>query len=450
MCLICFLKESFQYTLRNSAQMRTDRFEHTLCRYKDSFITEFKENKSELCESHNNDQNKEIVRVLSDIDIKVIGEFFEKLVGIYVCWINSELTASTEAFIKLLSDYKLLDFYETIDDLVLFRGRRSKEFISHWDMFHIPFNKRFRIGNQRYSLVGQPLLYLGTSPYCVYRELQSSENLRISSFRLKEKKRIKIFNNSNIFYKYIRDNNDYSTLSTTTKMIKDDIDNNKYDNVKTVFFLAILASCCSFERRNELKYSTFCEEYVLPQILAQIIKEDKNCKFRGIMYTSTKAYCDKNVEGDEALTNSIYKNICIFTNYNKDKVKEVTYVYDRELYEEFILSSPLIFGLGVEERYYNIKRSLELIKDLSSDNYNLGEEEIIYGINNILASYSDKYAADNNKGLTKTSFKIYNGKNIVISRENLEESNDFTKSIELHCLLLRNIILNIKEKIKEA
>ena len=39
------------------------------------------------------------------------------------------------------------------------------------EMFHIPFNKRYLVGNQRFSISGLPCLYLGGSPYVCWEEL---------------------------------------------------------------------------------------------------------------------------------------------------------------------------------------------------------------------------------------------------------------------------------------
>ncbi|WP_297421889.1 hypothetical protein [Clostridium sp.] len=427
MCIICFLKEGYQCTLRRSAQMRSDRFEHTLYRYKNSFLTEFEENLNLLCDGHDNKKNKIIVNALKEIDVKEIDTFINKLLNIYAMWINAEISDSISEFKNILTDYGILTFDETIDNSILFRGRNSKEFISHWDMFHIPFNKRFFIGNQRYSLVGQPLLYLATSPYCVYRELEKSEDLRISSFRFKEKYNLKIFNNSNLFYRYIKNNNDNTSMNVAYNMIEDDtetINFEKYD-FKKLLFLMILSSCCSFQRRNELKNTSFCEEYVLPQMFAQILKNEN---FDGIMYTSTKAYYDENTMENEILINEIYKNICVFTNYDKDKIKDVTYVYDRNLYEKLLLSAPIIFEQSINEQYYNPKKSLEILNSILNKSEIQGKVnmDILYNINSILILYNDIIPENNNNG------------------EKL-----FMKAINLHCLLLRNIILNIKEELKE-
>lgn len=424
MCIICFLKERFQYELRDTSQIRSDRFEHTIFKYRSSFIREFKNRLTlPLCENHNNTNNKEIFSYIKDINIRDVDIFFKKLLEIHVSWINAELSNSIKLFNELLGEYNLLDKHDEIGNLVLFRGRRSKEFISHWDMFHIPFNKRFCIGNQRYSLVGQPLLYLATSPYCVYRELESSEELKISSFRLKHNEDFRIFNNTNLFYRHIKENNDNSAIAITDNMIEDSINKFNGEEIKRNFFLLILASCCSFKRRSEFKGSSFCEEYVLPQILAQIVK----CEgFDGIMYTSTKAYYDDKVENNETLINAIYKNISIFTNYDKERVNDVTYVYDKNLYDKFVLSAPLIFNMNIEPKYYSIKESLEIIQKISSyKNDNKTDEDVIYNINELLILYVD-------------------GENLK------EKTSKFTIAKNLHCLLLRNIILNIVEELEEG
>lgn len=427
MCIICFLKESYQYTLRRSAQMRSDRFEHTLYRYKNSFLTEFEENLNILCDNHDNNKNKTIMSALKEIDVKEIDNLINKLLNIYAMWINAEISDSISEFKKILTDYGILAFDEIIDNSILFRGRNSKEFISHWDMFHIPFNKRFFIGNQRYSLVGQPLLYLATSPYCVYRELEKSEGLRISSFRFKDKYNMKIFNNSNLFYRYIKNNNDNTSMNVVDNMILDNIETANFEknDFKKILFQTILSSCCSFQRRSELKNTSFCEEYVLPQMLAQILKNEH---FDGIMYTSTKAYYDENTKENEVLINEIYKNICVFTNYDKDKIKDVTYVYDRNLYEKLLLSAPIIFEESIDEQYYNPQKSLEILNSIlnNSEIQVKINMDILYNINKILILYNDIIAENNNIG-----------------------DNTFIKSINLHCLLLRNIILNIKEELKE-
>lgn len=71
---------------------------------------------------------------------------------------------------KLLID----DFYISIPkDTPFFRARGNETgFLYKKDeMFHIPFDKRYLVGNQRFSISGLPCLYLGGSPYVCWEEL---------------------------------------------------------------------------------------------------------------------------------------------------------------------------------------------------------------------------------------------------------------------------------------
>ena len=188
MCLICFLTNKNQYLLRHSAAIRTDRFEHTIDAYKDEFINNFINNKDLLCDKHKDrDESNYIISALEEIEIKHITSFFETIKNIYIEWINANINLAIRKFEEIIKDYKLERFSEQLSSKLLYRGRFSTSFISHWDMFHIPFNKRYLIKNQRYSLGGQPILYFATSPYGVYKELGSINDLRISRFKIDRK-----------------------------------------------------------------------------------------------------------------------------------------------------------------------------------------------------------------------------------------------------------------------
>lgn len=71
----------------------------------------------------------------------------------------------------------------------LYRGRISDVPLdSVADFYHIPFSKRYLIGNQRYSLSGIPCLYLASSIACVRCELDepSVSTLSLCAFQQKE------------------------------------------------------------------------------------------------------------------------------------------------------------------------------------------------------------------------------------------------------------------------
>ena len=56
---------------------------------------------------------------------------------------------------------------------VLYRLRLEKDYIPDAaGMFHIPFDRRYLVGNQRFSISGYPCLYAASSVYLAYQELR--------------------------------------------------------------------------------------------------------------------------------------------------------------------------------------------------------------------------------------------------------------------------------------
>ncbi len=72
----------------------------------------------------------------------------------------------------------------------LYKCRENSRLFHHpkEDMLHIPFNKRYLVGNQRYSLSGLPCLYLGSSSYICWEELGRKDftTSNFCSYSLKE------------------------------------------------------------------------------------------------------------------------------------------------------------------------------------------------------------------------------------------------------------------------
>ena len=379
MCTICFLTDKQQYLLRHSSMIRSDRFEHTLENYCDEFINKFYETNYSLCSKHENDINIKIINSLKEIDKASIITFFRGIRKVYIDWINASLSTAITNFSELLNKYKLINFKCELSNEVFFRCRESEIFISHWDMFHIPFNKRFLIGNQRYSLTGQPILYFSTSP-------------------------------------------DTDTNTITNTMINYELLQDSH-NIISMFYLLILSSCCSFPRRNvttDIKDSKFVEEYVLPQILTATLKDKKLCD--GIKYTSTKSYIDSLNNSPTDIKTKLYSNYCIFTNYEYHDYTKIKDVYDRNLYNKFIISNPINFTDSINENLYNLDDILYLIDDIDSNNgIPLHYKNISYELGDYLKLLTD----------------------FIVNNPSLKELE--TKFINLHILFARNILLNIKD-----
>ncbi len=343
-CLVYFLSDIYQKKLRRLAQVKCECYEDALDEYKNLYISYFGDvvnNKMcKSCELECSDECDNLRDIMKTIDKDEIIDFFNTLKQTYVKWIDAKLSESLNIFNNLLEEKKVLEFHaEGIDKDIFFKGRVSDEILTKWEMFHIPFNKRYLINNQRYSLTGQPIMYLGKSVVDVVEELnlpiEDFQKLKISTVEIKDN--LKIYDLRNDIYNDII-NHDMNKILVETNNIK------LYDKIK--FFKNILASVCSFEKRKEHRGFSFCEEYVIPQILAQTLK---NKTYDGIIYYSTKRFeqlviNDNNKSGNnnkkiKELIRSEYKeNVAIFTNITSD------HVYDRELYEKLDISVPIDFS----------------------------------------------------------------------------------------------------------
>lgn len=132
-----------------------------------------------------------------------IQQFFQEIKLCYMLWIDSQTTLALEALERLLKKYELIHdvaygedensddelIIQNITDQVFFRGRTTDQFLSKMEMFHVPYNKRYNLHNERFSLTGQPSLYLGNSIADIVEELgvnvddrEAIHRLRVSSF----------------------------------------------------------------------------------------------------------------------------------------------------------------------------------------------------------------------------------------------------------------------------
>ncbi|MGL5353360.1 MAG: hypothetical protein ACRDA5_08530, partial [Clostridium sp.] len=350
-----FLHDSYQERLRNLAQVQSETYEQALEKYRDSFIAEIiliRQGSKLISDKNINKKSIQLINFIREINIDEVVTLFNSIIEIYEQWIDSKGQNAMKKFEELLERIEFEDFKYDLRNNVLFRGRYSQSILTPWDMFHIPFNKRYLIGNQRYSLTGQPLLYLGFSVLDVLAELDSDYNefddVKLCPFKLKED--LRVFDLRNEFYKYFK----YNPLEDL--LINSDYNEQvSYNNTKNEFFKFILASVCSFEKRQEHRQFSFCEEYVLPQMLAQIIKKKG---FNGIIYCSTKL---KNEENDRLHKTGYKDNVAIFTNFSKE------HVYDRKLYSNFKISNPInnkqIRNISIEQ----LKELCDNIKSVDSD-----------------------------------------------------------------------------------
>lgn len=163
------------------------------------------------------------------------------------------------------------------------------------DLFHIPFEKRHLIGNNRFSLSGLPCLYFGNSINCCWEEMNrpNLENCFVSKFNLTGHHFIdltrtpdEITKNNNDFFEKLKlkEESNEHTVKSIEYIIND--------------YLCIwpLIFCCSV--RTYYHNSVFKPEYIFPQLLLEWIISDYKANFDGIKFLSTK----------KTLLNSKFKN----------------------------------------------------------------------------------------------------------------------------------------------
>lgn len=370
-CLKEFLHDSYQSRLRLFAQGKSERYEDSIQNYARIFTAHLSlvKKESEQCKVCKNSWECSIVRaVLAEIEEKEIDVFFDQIKEIYIYWIDSKIEMALQKFKNVLEDKQLLDFERKINKSdIFFKGRKSKEVLTKWDMFHIPFNKRHLIENQRYSLTGQPMLYIGNSIIGIAKEIDALDldEIKISVVRLSPYK-FRIYNLKNDIIE------DYENI-----FYAEILDMKEFAFTKAKFFRIILSSICSFQRRRELKGFSFCEEYVLPQMLALILK---NYGYDGIAYVSTQKYSGVSVEKESSL--KFKENIAIFTKFSKK------HVYDRDLFDKISISVP-IDTTKIEE--ITIEDLTEICSEISARSDIPGLQELITSSESINSMYHRIY-----------------------------------------------------------
>lgn len=193
------------------------------------------------------------------------------------------------------------------------------------DLFHVPFEKRHLIGNNRFSLSGLPCLYFANNVYCCWKEMNRPkiEDCFISKFNLT--------------------GHSFIDLSVSPKMVDKEInklfeyfktlDDSSEQAIKTIEYYITdylkiwpIIFCCSI--RTFYKYSVFKPEYIFPQLMLEWIITDHWAKFDGIKFLSTKdcLLIDKFTSKEVKLINYVIPTRVI-TNlgFCKENMQKITY-----------------------------------------------------------------------------------------------------------------------------
>lgn len=348
-CIICFLEDDFQERIRELSHRKSEKFEKTLEDYRDSFLAELSllEDISE-CDIHKSlhPYTLKTAQLIQDFIINHPGteKFINEIVEVYASWIKGPINDSITKMIGFTTKHKLIQPSDNINNTILYRGRHGEGIFEKSDFYHIPYNKRYLISNQRYSLSGQPLLYLGFSIIDVLYELRGTletldEYHFVSFLRISEKD-LKVFDFTNPFPEFFRS---YEiVIRNTTGKPKNSPDNfggKTKTGWITEFYKFIFSSICSFKRSLVSESNSFCEEYVLPQLLTEALRE---ISYNGIIYSSTQIN-KKLCHSEEVIHINRYReNLALFTEYSSK------FQYDLDLINQFYISKPICLNDKLE------------------------------------------------------------------------------------------------------
>lgn len=329
-CFLCFIDDKFQENLRSISQIKSERFEITLSDFQTNFFNEFNNLTSvNECPVHKNLKEitkNEAEKLQKKYNCNDLISFSNKLREIYIDWIKGNNKSITNLK-NILTDYSILTAGVDLFKHVFFRGRKSEYALNREDLFHIPFNQRSKIKNQRYSISGQPILYLSLSPIPIIYELRSEilnfSDIYFCSFLHVGKEPLRILDLTN---KYSEQFSDIELCDDPNKEFCEYILENDQN-----FYKFILTQFCSFKRNRKTENEVFSEEYVLSQLLTTSLRE---FNFNGIKYSSTRVENNSFISNAKFHVNKHRENVALFTSYQD------TDLYDYDLLDQFVISKP--------------------------------------------------------------------------------------------------------------
>lgn len=304
-------------------------------------------------------------------DERNITQLFADLMGVYEVFISGKHQTAVSLLYYFLEKYDLLDnvYYEVLG--CFFRGRdieEGKDYKEESFYYHIPFNKRFLIKNQRFSFSGLPLLYAGESLVSTFFELGAKDLedkcIAVATFNYDHlvqmdkdwqpiRSRNRIFDITNGIYDVINDLF-YEAIENNRRIPSPGDPRSPVKSIRRAFRKFILSQVCTFPREQHIKDQHFVEEYVLPQLLTEAVRQHK---YDGILYPSTR-FINKQVDFGKGWHNMIFKaNIAMFTNYVPGAL------YDEALFKTIV---PHVIDLTQVGKVEALKEMGKLLKAVHS------------------------------------------------------------------------------------
>lgn len=340
-CLLCFLDDDAHADLRSDAQRLEPRHERALVQYKRTLKAVLARlDCVRQCPAHAA-VDPQVAwwtdEFLNEVRRVNIDEICDPLVESYELFVGGHIQSATEtldAFLKQFGyDKRTSDRFRKS---IFFRGRSGLH--PREGMFHIPFSKRHCICNQRYSLSGQPLLYVGLSIVDVVSEIRG-DPLNIGGYTfcyywLREPEKIRVLDVGNELQHNILANlKGVAAGGANVQAIAAEHPSFSpaFPTYTEAFVTFILGGMCSFRRTYITPSDTFAPEYVVPQLLAHWSRTNG---YDGIAYASTRVDAAKWQMAGFLKPNLYRENVAFFTTFDPRSDDE----HDESLLNRFEIS----------------------------------------------------------------------------------------------------------------
>ena len=232
------------------------------------------------------EEYQDIISTIEEKDLSNNVKFVvDKICDAIRCYSNgkpSEAYSEIKDIFDQLESELLIDLFSNLTEVdgyrQLYRARVGTYYpYKREEMFHIPFNMRESVENQRYSINGVPSLYLGGSIFVCWEELGRPDlkNMYVCRYEIRES--VKILN-----------------LGIVAEDISCDRLENKlslydFEFIKRYLITWPIQCACSILVEGH-ENRAFFMEYIIPQLLMQVVRESD---IKGIIYFSVKGNYNK-------------------------------------------------------------------------------------------------------------------------------------------------------------
>lgn len=263
--------------------------------------------------------------------VKNIRELYAVIIGSVNLFLNGQFAKSRDKIYTKFFDRENTDRsplptkgidVEAMEKFFRMRSNETYNLYKRKEMFHIPFEKRGSVTNQRFSISGYPCLYLGSSLYCCWEEVRRPDIEMSNIVSLKNTCHLQFID---------------LTIPTLSLL----------EFSETSIYRLVLPLACSLKVHDS--DDTFKAEYIIPQnVLSCVVhrNSDDVTIFDGVMYTS-------NIYG---------RAECLF---NDDKARLINYVVPIKTSAEKGLCQGLVNMFQVSEpTSMLIERLKENVRDV--------------------------------------------------------------------------------------